>query len=54
MDLLKHKLPLGAADCHRAALQVNMDDMAVCPTSDNVVPVFTIIVNIDPSLVVIQ
>ena len=54
VNLLQHKLSLGAADCHRAALQINMDDVAVCPTSDNVVPVFTIIVNIDPSLVVIQ
>ena len=46
MNLFQNKLSLGTADCHRAALEIDMDNVAICSTSYNVVPDFMDIVNI--------
>ena len=47
-DLLEHKLSLGAADCHWAALEVDVDNVAIRSTSYNVIPVCIAMVIILP------
>ena len=47
-DLLEHKLPLGAADCHWAALEVDVDNVAIRSTGYNVIPVCIAMVIIVP------
>ena len=49
-DLLEHKLPLGAADCHWAALEVDVDNVAIRSTSHDVIPVCIAMVIIVPIL----
>ena len=46
VNLLQHQLPLGTTDRHRAALEVDVDNVAIRSASYNVVPVLTSSVSI--------